>query len=179
MKKLIIVLIIITVLVGCSMSNTPSGRVEEYLSKFNSVSDEVMIDLETKINHEDLSSENKSLYKEALIRVYKNLKYEIKDESVNGDKAEVKAVITVYDLHKADTLSMNYMNDNVTEFYDSNGLFSNDLYNKYRIEQMIKTNESIQYEVVFNLYKKDNNWILESPDEDVLAKLNGLYNYDN
>ena len=178
MKKLVIILLIITILVGCSMSNTPTSKVEDYLSNYNSLSDSVIIDIENKISHEDLSSQNKELYNLVLRRAYQNMKYEIKDESIDGDNANVTVKITVYDFYKVEKESLNYMNDNTNEFYDETGLFSNDLYNKYRLGEMLKTNDKVNYEMTFKLYKKENTWYLENPSEEMLEKLNGLYNYD-
>ena len=177
MKKLIIILLVITILVGCSMSNTPSAKVEEYLSNYNSLSDSVIIDIENKISHEDLSSDNKGLYNQVLRRLYQNMKYEIKNESIDGNNANVTVKITVYDLFKTEGESLEYLADHSSEFNDETGMFSNDLYNKFRLGEMLKTNNQVDYEIIFKLYKKDNMWYLENPDEDTLLKLNGLYNY--
>ena len=88
MKK-IILLIISILLVGCSLTNTPSSRVSEYLDNYNTLSDDVIMDIETKVSNESLSNKNKDIYKKVLSRVYQDMKYEIKDESINGDKAIV------------------------------------------------------------------------------------------
>ena len=48
-----------------------------------------------------------------------------------------------------------------------------------KLDNMLKTNEKISYEVEFKLNKKDGDWVLENPDRVVLEKLHGLYNYEN
>ena len=179
MKKLLVTLLFILSLFGCSLSNTPSGKVEAYLNKYNSLSDEVLADMETKVLNENLSTENRETYKQVLTRAYQNLKYEIKDESIDGNKAEVLVKITVYDLYKADRDSLNYMNEHLEEFNDVNNNFDNDLYNKYRLGEMLKVTDTVDYEIKFNLNKTDDDWVMQDLDRDSLEKIHGLYNYTN
>ena len=178
MKK-IIVFVLILVLFSCNFSNTPRDRVEEYLSSYNSLSDAVVLDIDTKVAGEDLSKENKEIYKKVLLRQFENMKYEIKDESISGDKATVLVKITVFDLYRADKESNMYMNENQSEFYNVNNLFDDDLYNEYRLKKMLEASDKIEYEVKFYLNKKDDKWTLIEPNRDVLEKMHGLYNYEN
>jgi hypothetical protein len=106
------------------------------------------------------------------------MKYEIKDESIDGDKATVKVKLTVYDLYKVDKDSVNYMNNNANEFYDDNNQFSEELFNKYRVNGMLTTNTTVNYEVDFYLNKVNGEWILETPDRTTLEKIHGMYNYE-
>ena len=177
MKKIILIVITIMLLVGCSLSNTPSGRVEEYLNNYNNLSEDVLMDIDVKVMSENLSSDNKEVYKKVLKRGYQNMKYDIKDEIIDGDKATVVVKISVYDLYKVEQESINYMNMNVSEFYNENNIFDNDLYNAYRLGEMLKAKDMVDYEVQFELYKKDDQWILENPNIEVIEKLNGFYNY--
>ena len=178
MKKIIVLLFLFMFLVGCNMSNTPSSKVEEYLNNFNNLSDEVVSDIEVKISNENLSSENKALYKKALFHEHENMKYEIKDESINGDKASVVVKITVLDYYKASKDSLDYMQEHTEEFSDVNGMFDNELFNTYRLNQMDNAKDTIDYEITFYLNKKDSQWVLDNPDSDVIEKLNGFYNYN-
>src|SRR5574344_209198 len=100
MKKIGIILSLLF-LSACSLSNTPSGKVEAYLNQFNSLSDSVTQDIETSTAAENLSSSNQAIYKEVLTRQYKDMKYEIKDEAIDGDNTTVKVKVTVYDLYKS------------------------------------------------------------------------------
>ena len=127
---------------------------------------------------EDLSVDNKEIYKKVLLRQYENMKYEIKDESINGDKAEVKVKVTVFDLYKMERESQNYMNENQNEFNNVNNLFDTNLYNKYRLNKMLETNDRVEYDVKFYLKKKDDNWTLIEPNRDVLEKIHGIYDYE-
>ena len=177
MKKILFILIVLT-LSACNISNTPSSVVEKYLNNYKNISDEVIDDLEITLSNEDLSNINRENYKKALLRVYENLSYEILDESINGDKAEVQVHIKVIDLYKEEKESNDYMLNNVNEFYNASQEFDNDLYNTYRIEKMQKALDKIDYNIIFKVNKKEGVWILEEPNRDVIEKLNGLYNYD-
>lgn len=178
MKK-IILLIMLLILVGCSLSNTPSSVVSGYLDDFNTLSDSVILDIESKVSNESLSNKNKDTYKKVLSRSYQDMEYEIKDESINGEKAIVIVKVSVYDLYKADIDSLNYMNENMNEFYKMDNTFDNDLYDEYRLNNMLNTKDKVEYEITFNLYKNNGEWTLENPDRVILEKLNGLYNYSN
>ena len=178
MKRIVVALLTLT-LFGCSMSVTPSSKVESYLDKYTSLSEEVLTDLEITVLNEDLNSENRELYKNVLKREYENLKYEIKDETINGDKANVRVRVTVYDLYKVEEESLNYLANYPEDFQDSNGLFDNDEFNKYRLNQMFNAKDTVDYEIIFYLNKINGEWIMQELDRDSLEKIHGMYNYKN
>ena len=179
MKKVIVLLFMLLLVVGCNLSNTPSGKVEMYLNGLNDLNDDVVMDIETKVSSENLTNENKEIYKSVLKRQYEDLKYEIKEESINGDEAFVIVKINVYDFHKEEANSINYMNDNTNEFSDVNGIFDNNLFNTYRLNKLNETKERIDYEIKFNLNKNNGEWVVQNPDKDTLEKINGFYDYEN
>ena len=87
MKKILLCLISIFCLVGCSIgpANTPSKAVEEYLDRYVHNDDLVMNELdEYVIDKNDLKDEDKDTYKEVLKKQYSDLKYEITDEKYDG-----------------------------------------------------------------------------------------------
>ena len=178
MKKVIILFTMVLIVVGCNISNTPSSKVQKYLDSFINLSEDVEMDIETTVTSENLSNENKEIYKSVLKRQYQDLKYEIKDEKIDGDNAQVTVKVTIYDLYHAEKESLNYMNEHTNEFNDENGMFNNELYNTFRINKLLEENNKVDYEIVFNLDKKDTEWILRNPDRDTLEKINGLYKYD-
>jgi hypothetical protein len=61
------------------------------------------------------------------------MKYEINDESINGNSALVKANVIVYDYYKVDNMTNKYLNEHPNEFNDINGMFDNEIYNSYRL----------------------------------------------
>lgn len=179
MKRLLLLLIVLFTLVGCDISNTPKSKVGAYLDNYTSLSEDVMKDLEIKLLNEDLNNENREKYKNVLMREYQNLKYYIKDESIDGDKATVLVKVTVYDLYKTEKETLDYMGSYSEEFIDSDGLFDNDLFNKYRLDQMLKQNDTVSYELNIDLKKVNDEWVVIDLDRDSLEKIHGLYNYEN
>lgn len=178
MKKILVTFLLVFTLFGCSVAGTPTNKVEDYLSGYNSLSDAVVSDMETTIANENLSNENLATYREVLTRQYKDLKYKVKDEVVTGDDAVVKVDITVYDLHKSDVNSQTYMNTHLEEFNNADNVYDEELYSKYRLGEMLKATETVNYEVSFYLSRKDGEWQINDLNRDTLEKIHGLYNYD-
>lgn len=178
MKKILVLVISCLILLsGCNMSNTPSGRVESYLNNYISMSDSVIADIETKVNVEPLSNNNKLIYKDVLKRQYKNIKYEIEDEKIDGDLASVRVKMTVFDLHRAEKESLEFANANQNDFLKDD-VFDDEKYNAYKLNKMLSTNDVVNYDIEFYLNKKDGEWIVQEPDRIVLEKIHGIYNYD-
>lgn len=177
MKKIVVVFLLLIIFEGCSLTNTPSSKVEAFLDSYNTLTEDVKQDLETKISVENLNGDNKKIYKEILTKQYKDLKYTIKDESIDGDKATVKVNINVYDLYRISKETEDYMKENPDEFYEGNN-FSQDKFNSYKLENMKNYSERVDYEIDFTLNKVDGMWTLKEPNRDVLEKIHGLYNYE-
>ncbi|MDD6272764.1 MAG: hypothetical protein PUA90_04530 [bacterium] len=178
MKKILSISLIVLSLFGCSLMDTPSSKVESYLNNYVSLEDEVLSDLDATIENEKLSENNKSIYKQVLKRQYQDLKYEIKDETIDGKNASVVVKITVYDLYKSNVNSEYYLNEHQDEFYTIDNTFDSDLYDKYKLDEMLKIKDTIDYEITFDLVKEDNTWVIKEPSREVLEKLHGLYNYN-
>lgn len=178
MKKVyLMVLGIIFLLLTACGTNTPKGKAEEFLSRYNSLNDDVMVSINTAVAGESLSTTNQEKYRKVLERQYKNMKYEVKDETVDGDKASVKVKVTVYDLYKSGLTSQDYLNNNTNEFYVDNVL-NQEAFDKYRIEDMLNTNETVEYDITLYLNKDNGTWTVENPDSVTLEKIHGLYDYD-
>lgn len=178
MKKIyfaILSIVFLLLLGGCG-TNTPTAKTEEFLSRYISMSDDVVSSMNTSIAGEGLSTTNQSLYKDVLTRQYKALKYEVKDETIDADKATVKVKLTVYDLYKSEQTSLDYLNNNATEFYTDNVL-NQEAYDKYRLESMLSTTDTVDYDVDFYLTKDNGTWVVQNPDTVTLEKIHGLYNY--
>lgn len=177
MKKIIIILLTI-ILCACSLTDSPSLKVKEYLDNFNNLNENVIEDMESAIIKENLSSSNTSIYREVLTKQYKDLKYEIVEEKINNDKSEVKVKVTVYDLYNSKLESENYMNENQNEFFNDENIFDEEKYMKYRLDEMLKTKNTITHDITFNLTKINDEWKIDNIDREVLEKIHGLYDYN-
>ena len=178
MKKILVMLISLVMVVGCSCSNDKAAdAVEEYLNEYKGLSNNVLEDIDELVSNEYLTDKGKETYKEVLKRQYRDLIYTIENEDYDGDTAMVTVKITVYDLYKAQKNASIYLNSHQDEFL-TDGEYDNDLYMDYKLEEMRDMNDTISYNIVFNVTKTDGKWVVEQPSEEVLEKIHGVYNYD-
>ncbi len=179
MKKLFVTLLSCLLLVGCSLvEEKASDAVKDYLSQYNNLGDTVITDIATLVDSENLNDDQKKVYESVLKKQYQDLKYEIVNEEYNGDTAEVEVNITVYDLYKAQTDSATYLSNNLSEFNGENGSYDNEKYLDYKLEQMKKITDTVEYTIEFKVTKVDDKWTVEQPSTDDLEKIHGIYNYD-
>lgn len=176
MKKiLILVLFIVVFLTGCNSSKSASRVVEEYLLSFINADKNVKEEINKVIDAADYSNDNKKLYKEILLRQYKDLKYDIIKEEYGDDKALITVNINVYDLKKSEEEALDYLSSNMVEFYDDNNVFDNNKYLSYKLNLMKNTSVRNNYEIVFFLKQKKGTWVLEQPTDQDLEKIHGIY----
>ena len=183
MKKIIASLTIVMsclLLVGCGCTKkTAKGAVEEFLDQYKNLSASVLSDLEKVIEQENFQDTQEEKYRDILKKQYSDLKYEILDETYDGDTAIVRVKITVYDLYKAQADAATYLNGNMDEFKDESGNYDNNLYLDYKLDQMKKVTDTVEYTIEFNLIKSENdNWKVNELSNSDLEKIHGIYNYD-
>ena len=178
MKKIMGLLLIITLLVGCSINlsdidNTPTTKVEAYFNNYQTLSKEVLDDLDLVVAKETtLTTTQKQKYRDIIKKHFKNLNYTIKDETVNGDAALVEVEIQVTDFNKV-------LNDKDTkkeqDFYEE-GQYNIEAYNDYRLDLLSKAKDYVKYTLYINLEQDDNNeWVLKDLSNEDEQKILGMY----
>ena len=179
MKKILIFIFVIFLLTGCNnIMNTPTKRVENLLSKYQQQDNEVLTQLDDTLLEETLLSvEQKSRYRDLMIRQYKNLAYTVKDETIDGKTAVVEVEIEVYDYNKAISSAEDYLLSSPTEFQDDTGNVNTNTYNEYKIAQMEKVKDKVTYTINFTLSKVDDKWLVDDLTETERMKIHGLYAY--
>ena len=101
MKKILVIAIVL-LLSACSFNiddidNTPTKKVEEYLSNYQSLSSDVVSDLDIVVERETtFNLDEKDKYRKLMKKNFQNMSYKVKDETVNGDIAEVEVEINVH-----------------------------------------------------------------------------------
>ena len=167
MKKILIILTIITLLCGCNfnienISNTPTKQVEEYLNNYQKLTSEVLSDLELVVEREnDFNTDQKEKYK-----------------TVNGDNAMVEVEITVYDYYKVISSADNYLDNNIDEFTKEDGNIESDKFIDYKLDRMEKNTDKVKYTIYFNLSKNEKGkWIMDEVSESDEEKILGIYEY--
>lgn len=177
MKKILAIFIILFSLAGCGVK-TPKTAVEDYLRKYKTLNSEVLVDMEQIIDKENLTKEQKDLYRDILKKQYKDLSYEIVDEEIDGDNSYVTAKIKVYDLYKAQSDANKYLEEHREEFNDENGNYSATKFMDYRLKNMKNTNDFIEYTITFSVSKENDTYVVAQPTDNDLLKIHGIYNYE-
>ncbi len=184
MKKIGIFILGLLFVTGCSCGNTkltmdtPTKKVENFLSNYQTLNVDVLKQLDDAVDKEtDFTDEQKKEYKELMKNHYKNLKYEIKDEVVNGDNATVTVEIEVTDYSKIMTDADSYLENNPSEFNNENGTYDVSLFTKYRLDKLKEAKEKVKYTLDLTLTKVKDEWVLDTISDMDEAKIHGMYIY--
>lgn len=207
MKKIFVFLTcIMTVFVisGCSMDNTPTKRVENFLDSYTSGNDTVLNQLKEIIDSDAMMNDaQRTTYSDIMKRQYKDMTYDIKDEVIDGNDATVTVEVEVYDYYKSNQDSQNYYNSNPDEFKedintdnteqnentkdeantrenaveDTVDSISNSKFIDYRLTQLQNVNDRVKYTIDFTLKKIDDKWKLNEIDDATRQKIHGLYEH--
>lgn len=181
MKKYIILILTILLFTGCDKEmSSPTKKVEEALNNYQNLDNSIDYDLDRIIDKENnLSDENKKAYRSALERQFQNLSYKIKDEEITGDNATVEVEIEVLDYKSSYDKSKKYFLENKDEFtndeIDEGKIEELAEYITYKIKELTNVEDKVKYDVIFNLTKKDKEWVIDNIDDESLEKLLGLY----
>ena len=179
MKKYLLSLLIIMLCIistACSFSSTPTKSIEELFLKYNSNDEEILVELDDYINDSELTIEQSKKYKEIYLKQFKDMKYEIKDERIDGDNAVVTVEITVYDYYKADKVANEYLANNPEEF-KKDGEYDKSLFTDYKLKKLSEENDTVNYTIEFNLSKVGNMWEINELTKEQLEKMHGVYEY--
>ena len=161
MKKYLLFVILI-ILVGCSLSNNPTSRVEELLGKYQRGDKSIVINTDSMIMGVGDDGLN-NRYEKLIKRQYKNMSYEIKDEKIDGDTAVITTEIKVMDFK---SVYQKYINSN----YNTNDI------DKIIIDELEKVSDKITYTIDFNLTRdEDGVWIVDGLTTEQTNKLLGIY----
>ena len=168
MKKIILLFIFLLLLVGCSLSNSPTSRVEDLLSKYQTLDKDIKKGIDEVVSEETLTNVQVRRYRDIIENQYKNLSYEIKDERYDGDTATITVEIEVLDYKKAiNDVSSSYLNsDNYTV----------EEYNNSKLSALENVKDKVLYTIDFDVNKDSNgNWRLASLSNETIKKILGMY----
>ena len=174
MKKVLYAFLAIVLLTGCSctanMGNTPTKKVEEYLNKYQTNDDDVVSDLDKVLTNDmTLTDEERSDYNDFMKTHYRDMQYEIKDETIDGDVATVDAEVTVRNYADAVNEANDYRLNNA-DVFDDNNTFA-----RYRLDRLKEVTDTETYTITFHLTKENEEWKIDDLSDDDLRKLSGLY----
>ena len=168
MKKILSLFIFLLLLVGCSLSNSPTSKVEDLLTKYQMLDKDIKSGIEEVVNEETLTSNQKERYRKIIEKQYKNLTYQVKEEKIDGDTSTINTEIEVIDYKKA-------INEAVSK-YQGKTDYTIEEYNNTKLDALEKAKEKVKYTIEFEV-KKDNNdnWKLSSLSNETIKKIQGMY----
>ena len=86
MKKIVLIVVTLLFLVGCR-SDLPSDVVKNYFSLYKNQNEKILVELDELIKNEELTEEQGKIYKEIMMKQYKDLNFDVTAETYNGDEA--------------------------------------------------------------------------------------------
>lgn len=165
-KKLFIVWIIfIGILTACELSNNPTSKVEELLSKYQMYDQEISTSTSylELTDGTPLDNNLQERYEKLIKKQYKNLSYEVKEEKIDGNNAVITVQIEV----------MDYLS--VFQKYDQNNYEESDYYEKI-VDDLEEVKDKVTYTIDFNVIKdQKGNWKVSELGQEENAKLLGMY----
>lgn len=182
MKKFILLLTSIFLMTGCGTSellNTPTKKVEMFFGKYQSLDDDVLEQLNDVSENEMIFNDTqKKAYVELMKDHYKNIKYEIKDETVDGNTATVTVEIEVRDYSKIMSDADQYLKDHPEKFYkDGTTEYDESLFTDYRLDKLKEAKDKVKYTLELTLTKIDDEWVIDDLTSDTEKKIQGIYDY--
>lgn len=184
MKKIVMFLLGLFLVTGCSCGNTkltmdtPTKKVENFFSNYQTLDKDVLTQLDDVVDKKtDFTEDQKTEYKEFIKNHYKNLTYEIKDEIIDGDNATVTVEIEVTDYSKIMTDADTYLNENPNEFNNEEGVYDVSLFTKYRLEKLKEAKDKVKYTLNLTLTKINDEWTLDALSDTDESKIHGMYVY--
>ncbi len=154
MKKIVLLISIIFLITACDLGNTPISIVEDYLNKYQMLDKSIDTSYTLLTRDNNITKDEKEEYEKIIKKQYRNLSYELKEETIDGNTATVPVEIEVMNFKKT------------IDKYTNN--------NKKIIEELKNNKEKITYTIKFKLTKKNNKWILNSLDNEEKLKLLGM-----
>lgn len=178
MKKIFLTIIMFLIVVtGCTTTmNTPTKRVEEFMSKYQGLDSEVLNQLDHVVSNDStMNDDQKKEYTSLMKKQYQNLSYKIKDEKIEDDLATVTVEVEVYDYRSALNNAETYYASNKDKFKDKDNQIDNSKYMDYKITEMKKITDRKKYELVFTLSHEDDEWTMDDISDSDRKKLHGIY----
>ena len=195
--KIIFVGMLLLLVAGCGHNmSTPTNKVEEFLGKYQSMDEDVLVQLDQVIAKDDtMNDDQKDKYKALMEKQYQNLSYKIENEDLEGDSATVDVEIEVLDYATTVSKAQEYYNDHKDEIEEKykekkedndnvvedavddtlQAVEESAAYINYKLEELETANDTVTYTITFYLTKEDGSWVLQDISDLDRKKLHGLY----
>jgi hypothetical protein len=166
--KIILPLFLVVFLAGCNLGNSPTSKVEELMTKYQTVDKDIKDNIDDVLNNYEMTEDQANRYRKILESQYKNLAYNIKEEEIDGDIATVKVEIEVKDYRKVvDRVESEYIG---TDYYNTSD------YIDYKLNELEKAKDKVTYTINFTCTKaEDGIWEIDNLSNLDIQKIQGMY----
>ena len=171
-------ILVLTNITGCetNLMNTPTKRVETMLNNYITLNSEVLKDLdETLLTDTTMTVAQKDEYKGIIKKLYQNMAYEIKNETIDGDIATVETEIEVYNYKKIIDDANTYLQNNQSDFLTTENTIDVEKFNDYKLSKLNEAKEKVTYTLNLTLKKVEDKWVLDDLTDTEISKLHGMY----
>ncbi len=160
-RNILIIYIILLIMTGCSLNNTPNSKTEELLNKYQKLDSSIIISPNVLANDNNLTIDLEKEYNKIIKKQYKNLSYEIKNTKEDGNTATITTEIKVLNYKKV----IDNMNGKKGRKY-----------HQRLINKLKETNERVTYTIDITLIKNEKGiWKVNSLSNEIEKKLLGIY----
>ena len=157
--------ILFIILVGCEMANTPTSKVEDLFTKYQKLDTDIDNGIDNILEEQNLSESQKERYRKILENQYKNLTYQIKEETIDGDNATIIAEIEVTDLRKS-----------VEGLVFDSTVYTKETFDEERLNRLEQAKDKVKYTLDLTLTKGSNDeWKLNALTNEQIKKIQGMY----
>ena len=165
MKRIIVLIIVLFLVVGCGVSNTPTAKVEEVLMKYQRLDNDINNGINEVISAENLTEDHAKRYRDLLVKQYKNLLYDIKNELINGNQATVSVQVEVYDYKNA-----------ISDMVFDSSIYTKEAYDEEKLNRLEGVTGKVNYLLDLTLTKDSEGvWHLSALTNDEIKKIQGMY----
>ena len=179
MNKLLIIMIFVVFISGCTTKDDAQLAVTNYLDSYINNDEIILRELKKFVDQEQLTAGQKDLYKSLLKRQYHDLKYEIVNIEYIDNDAVIAVDIVVYDYYKAQKMASEYLETNPSIFTNPTGEYDANVFLEYKLNLMNTTTYTNQYSLDILVTKKNGKWYVNQPTKITLEKIHGIYNYEH
>lgn len=164
-KRIVLLTMILFLLIGCNMGNTPTATVENLFNKYQRLDDDIETGINNVLDEQNMTSENRTRYYKLLEKQYRSLSYEIKDEKIDGNIATVIVEIEVIDYKKT-----------INDLTFDSSIYTKDSFDNEKLNRLENANDKVTYTLELSLTKdRDDMWKLDALTNEEIKKIQGMY----
>ena len=157
-----------------SKSSSPAGITKEYFEKYKKEDKDIVNNITYEFSDE-LSNDQLKRYKEIIKKQYRTLGYNIIDEIKGENDCTITVEFTIKDLKSTYEKANTYIEAHRDKF-TKDGEFSNKMAIDYKLEQMEKAVDIVEYKILIDFYKDDKNkWNMRDLSSTDLKKIAGVF----